>query len=56
MSRSAPRHLSPAARRLFADMVRGYALEPHHIALLVKHARHTTGQSRPGRSSTGMGS
>jgi len=37
MSRSvAPRHLSSAARRLFTDVVRGYALEAHHVALLVK--------------------
>jgi len=37
MSRSvAPRHISAAGRRLFADVVRGYALEPHHVALLVK--------------------
>lgn len=31
-----PRHLSPAARRLFADVVSRYELEAHHTALLIK--------------------
>ena len=32
----APRHLSAPARRLFADVVGTYVLEPHHVALLTK--------------------
>jgi len=31
-----PRHLSPAARRLYAEILETYALEAHHVALLVK--------------------
>ena len=31
-----PRHLSPAARRLYAEITAGYALEAHHLALLTK--------------------
>jgi P27 family predicted phage terminase small subunit len=32
----APAHLSVAARRLYAAIVSGYVLEPHHLSLLSK--------------------
>ena len=31
-----PRHLSPAARRLYAEILETYALEPFHVAILSK--------------------
>lgn len=31
-----PRHLTATARRLYAAIVEGYALEPHHLAILTK--------------------
>ena len=31
-----PRHLSPAARRLYAAILETYTLEAHHLALLTK--------------------
>jgi len=32
----APRHLSEPGRRLFADVVKSYVLEGHHLAILTK--------------------
>ncbi len=32
----APRHLSPPARRLFADVLAIYVLEPHHVQVFTK--------------------
>jgi P27 family predicted phage terminase small subunit len=32
----APRHLSAASRKLYADIQRSYELEPHHDAILTK--------------------
>lgn len=33
-SQSPPKHLSAAAKRLFASVVEAYVLEPHHVAVL----------------------
>ena len=50
----APAHLSPAARRLYGQIVADYVLEPHSIAVLVK-SLEAFGRADQARDEIGAG-